>query len=122
MVLLRLRRRPTLVILLVLALAAAVVAVTSGDGARALTGTTGPVNVTVDPTDNLTDGQTVSISATTTSGTLSEIRAHICMHDQPPGGISNTFDFGFQGEFCTNTAPGAGDFETFKVLANATSG
>src|SRR5215468_3637995 len=107
------RRLPVL-LLVAVALAAATSALSPSPRARAATGTIEPITVTVDPTNGLTDGQLIDISATASSGTMSEIRAHICMHDQPPGGVTNTFDFGFQGEFCANTRPGAGDFEQFE--------
>jgi hypothetical protein len=126
---LRLPRRPAVLLLVALALAAATLALSRTQQARAVTGTTGPIEVTVTPTDGLTDAQLLTISATASSGTMSEIRAHICMHGQPSGGINNTFDFGFQGTFCYDGNPGfgsgklgAGDFEQAVALANTTTG
>jgi hypothetical protein len=109
-----------MIIAVILALAA--VASLPTTDAPALTGTAGPVNVTVTPTTGLTDGQTISISATMTSGTLVEIRAHICV----PGTGANLFpndifDFGFQGPFCSKVAPGSGDFQTFQAFAPGTT-
>src|SRR5262249_51191177 len=131
MALLRVPRRPGLLILRVLALGlAGGVAVGWDQGARALTGTTGPISVTISPTDNLTDGQAISISATANSGTFTEIRAHICMLSPPAAPVIDTFTFGFQGQLCFDqnspvfaSGPlGAGDFETFAAFNNATSG
>ena len=89
------------------------------DRARALDGVTGPVNVTVTPTSGLTDGQEISISAQTTNGTLAEMAAHIC---QPGKSVDNNAEWGFQGNFCSNVAPGAGDFSKSVALANTTTG
>jgi hypothetical protein len=87
--------------------------------AGALSGATGPVNVTVAPTSGLTDGQVVTIDAQTTTGTLTEIAAHICLPDQS---IDNNAMWLFQGPFCTNVAPGAGDFSKSVVLGSTASG
>jgi LPXTG-motif cell wall-anchored protein len=104
----------------------AVVAIFSGlapTAARAFTGTTGPVNVTITPTADLTVGQVINVHAEATSGTMSELRAHICTPAPPPeGGITNTFDFGYQGDYCSNKAPGGGDAQKVVVLGNTTSG
>ena len=110
-------RRPPrsagLCFLLAFVLAMAAIASLPGDGATAVSGPTGPVNVTVTPTADLTDGQAISIHASMTSGNLIEMRAHICV---PNAGIELSFDFGFLGPYCSNVAPGSGNFQTFQVF------
>jgi len=103
---------------IVLFIAAIALALDLG-GARALEGTIGPINVTVTPTSNLLDGQEIAIHAAATDGTMSEIAAHIC---QPGKTIDNNAKWGFQGQFCSNLAPGTGDFTKSVLLANTTSG
>ncbi len=112
-----------LVLALALGIAAVLVGVFVGpeESARALTGTTGPVNVTVSPNDGLTDGQVVSIHAATTAGTLAELRAHIC-DTAKFAANPDQFTFGFGGPACSSVSPGAGDFETAQTLANTTVG
>jgi hypothetical protein len=97
----------------VLALAAAA-ALYMASPAVPATGNAGPATVTVTPTSGLTDGQALTINAKVPSGTeLFEIRAHLCA---PNAGISNTYDFSFQGSFCSKAKPGAGDNETVVAL------
>jgi hypothetical protein len=72
------------------------------DLAQAASGTAGPVNVTVTPTTGLTTGDTISIHGeipAATTGTISDIRAHIC-RTPASGPISNITDFGFAGPYC----------------------
>jgi hypothetical protein len=107
-------------LLLAVLLAIAAVVVGPSGSARALSDSVGPINVTISPTDGLTDGQAISIHATATSGTMSEIRAHIC--DPAFAAHPNLFNFGFGGTLCSSVAPGTGDSETIQVLANTTSG
>ena len=72
------RGRSALISCVIVALVAGTFLVALAPVASAdISGSTGPINVTVSPTTGLTDGQTVNISATATSGTMSEIRAHI---------------------------------------------
>ena len=101
-----------------LALALGVLLVARGDGstASALTGTTGPINVTVTPTDNLTDGQAISVTGTMSSPGFFEIRAHIC---KPGMDIQNSYDFGYQGYNCSKTSPGTGDHEIVQTLTGS---
>jgi hypothetical protein len=118
----RLPRSAGLCLIIAVVLALLAIAVLPGTDARAVSGTAGPVSVTVTPTSGLTDGQVITIDASMTSGTLAEIRAHICV----PGTGDNLFpgdifDFGFQGPFCTKVAPGAGDFQTFQAFAPGTT-
>ena len=89
-------------------------------GASADTGTTGPVSVSITPTTNLTDGQPITVTGTLASPGFFEIRAHICVAGTgavlTPG---DTFDFGYQGTYCSKTAPGAGDREQVQAYSGA---
>ncbi len=90
--------------------------------ASALTGTTGPVSVTVTPTAGLTNGQSISVTGTGTGGSqLFQIQTHICA---PGAGISNDFDFSFAGPFCVpDTVPlGLGDREVTGTYGPAPTG
>ena len=112
-------RHRVVVVIIAGMLALAAVAVLQRDWAPALSTSTGPITVTVTPTDNLTDGQAIAIHAETTSGTMSDITAHIC---DPSISPVDQFNFGFGGPFCSTVAPGAGDFQTEVVLGNTTTG
>jgi hypothetical protein len=118
----RLPRSAGLCLIIAVVLALLAVAVLPGTDARAVSGTAGPINVTVTPTSGLTDGQVITITAAMTEGTLAEIRTHICMLGTGAALFPNdTFDFGFQGPFCSKVAPGAGDFQTFQAFAPGTT-
>ena len=88
--------------------------------AYAVTGTTGPVNVTVSPTSNLTSGQTIAIDATTTSGTISDILVHVCDTSITP---VNQFKF-TSDVYCPNVTLTSGDAGNIvdQTLANTTTG
>jgi hypothetical protein len=111
---------------IVFALAVVAAAVLAHAGAAgAVMGTAGPVAVTVTPTSGLVDGQAITIHAKARpDADLFEIRAHLCMHEPlPPGGITNTFDFGFDGAYCSKTklSPNA-DAQTELPIAPGTGG
>ncbi len=122
MALSRTRSRP-LALVAVLALLSVVVVLFAGNASRAgaLTGTTGNVSVTVDPTTSLVDGQDIAVTASTTSGVMYQIQAHICL---PGSNISNDFDFSFAGPFCAQGPGtlGAGNLEVTQAYGAATSG
>jgi hypothetical protein len=77
--------------------------------AGAVSGNAGPVSITVTPTSQLQDGQVVQIHAEAPAGTvIYELKAHLCV---PNGRITTNFQFGFQGQQCSNLAVGSGDVE-----------
>ena len=118
----RLPRSAGLCLIIAVVLALLAVAVLPGTDAGAVSGTAGPINVTVTPTSGLTDGQVITITAAMTEGTLAEIRTHICMLGTGEVLFPNdTFDFGFQGPYCSKVAPGSGDFQTFQAFAPGTT-
>jgi hypothetical protein len=79
-----------------------------GSSAVASSGNAGPVTVTVTAKSD----STVSVHVTAPNGVeIYEVRTHVCV----PGDVSNTFDFGFQGKFCSNAPIGGSDVE--KVAA-----
>jgi hypothetical protein len=84
--------------------------------AAAFTGTSGPVTVNANPTTALVGGDAITITAAVSGGTITEVRAHICAAG---AGISNSFDFGYQGVYCAKgTNDASGDFQTSKSYAN----
>jgi hypothetical protein len=77
--------------------------------AGATTGHAGPIAVAVTPDARLVDGQSLHITADAPSGVvIYEIRAHLCLAGP---NVRSNFDFGFQGQRCSNVAVGHGDFE-----------
>ncbi|MGZ4701795.1 MAG: fibronectin type III domain-containing protein, partial [Ilumatobacteraceae bacterium] len=88
--------------------------------ASAVSGTTGPINVTITPTTGLVSGQTISIDATATSGTMSDILVHVC-----DPGIVPVNQFKFTSDvYCPNVTLTGGDTNNIvdKTLANTTTG
>jgi len=117
-----------LVVALALPLALIAVALLQHERVIALDGTSPPVSVTVTPTDDLVDGQEITISATMNDGaTLTEIRAHIC---DPAIPTLNLFNFSYQADYCAHSSAvkrvsgglGLGDYESSTVFGNTTSG
>jgi hypothetical protein len=111
--------RPGTTTLFVVFLALAGIAAFWAEPAPAVTGTAGPATVTITGNANAANGQVAHIHAQATSGDLFEIRAHICA-----GGaaIRNTFNFSFDGAFCTPTALAAGSDAATLVAIPAGSG
>jgi hypothetical protein len=86
----------------------------SGSPAEAIAGNAGPVTVTV----TAKSASTVGVRVTAPSGVeIYEIRAHLCV----PGDVSNTYDFGFQGQLCSNAPIGTGDAEKVAAYADGAS-
>jgi hypothetical protein len=111
------RSRASAVVLTALGLALVIVALVQRTPISATSGTAGPATVTVTPTDGLTDGQSVAVSATFAAGSVSEMRVHLCAHN---AGIANTADFDLDGPFCSpfKVSPAA-DAEKFIAVAPA---
>jgi hypothetical protein len=103
-------RRPSRLALLAAAMGAAGLA--SGFlalGAGATTGQAGAITVSVKPSTGVADGQTVAIHARASGGTvIYQLRAHLCQADSH---VRTNFDFGFEGQRCSNAALGQGDVE-----------
>jgi hypothetical protein len=79
-----------------------------------------PFTVTGTPNAGLSDGVSVHVHAEVGGGLqLFEITAHLC---SPGAGISNTYDFGFQGGFCTRLPVGGSDTESAVALQNTSQG
>lgn len=101
------------------AFAIAVAAFLGAHPSDAGTGAAGPVTVTVTPTDNVADGQAVSVHAEAPGDVeIFEIRVHLCQHD---AGINDTYAFGFQDGLCPNAPVGAGDVDQRVELPRGTS-
>jgi hypothetical protein len=96
------------------ALLAIAIAMVLTTPARSLSGTTGSAEVTVTPTEGLTDGQAVTVTVKVNDGALYEIAAHLCSPTMP---IKNRFNFSFQGEYCSpsSVSPSA-DTEVVKTV------
>jgi hypothetical protein len=111
------RSRAPAVVLTALGLALVIVALVQKTPISAISGAAGPATVTVTPTDGLTDGQSVAVSATFAAGSVSEMRVHLCAHN---AGIANTADFDLDGPFCSpfKVSPAA-DAEKFIAVAPA---
>lgn len=98
-------------------LAAGALSIGSGT-AGAVSGTTGPISVSVTPTSGLSDGQSVAVHAEAPPGiVIYELKVHLCL---PGSYIGTNFNFGFEGEKCTNLAPGAGDAEKLASFPDGT--
>jgi hypothetical protein len=79
-----------------------------------------PYDVRVSPTEGLSDGAVVTIEAEVDpSRELYAITAHLCL---PGAGISNTYDFGFQGPYCPNVGVGSGEHEVVGTFRNTSRG
>lgn len=130
----RLARRGMTV--LAVAVVAALVGVTGlvalAPGASAISGTTGPIDVTVSPTDGLVTGQSINISASRNDGssTITAIKAHIC---DPAITPLNDFNYSYQSTFCVTSVPAnrlsgslgtnvIQNYETSQTFASVTSG
>jgi hypothetical protein len=95
-------------------------------GASALTHDNGVVNLTTSNTANLNDGDTVTMNAAADTGhTLTNLTAHLCVHNPNPGGlppgISVNAQFVPGGGFCTTTPLGSSSGETTLNIAPAVS-
>ncbi len=81
--------------------------------ASALEGTAGPVTVSVTRPDG---GPAVNVKADAPGNVqIYEIAVHLCTHG---ANVRNSYDFGYQGSACTNTAIGGGDAEKVASFAN----
>jgi hypothetical protein len=116
----RMCRRPSVATLVVLFLALAGVAAFWAEPAVPVTGTTGPVAVTVTMDGGATDGKVAHIHAEATTGDLFEIRAHLCAGDAV---VKNTFNFSFDGAFCSpSPVSAASDAETLVAIPAGSGG
>ena len=123
--------RPAVVTLLALVVACFGVIFLASGGISALSGPlpSGPVALGFStPVTGLSNGTIVTYTATSSGGaTMSAVTAHICA-TPPSGPIDNSFDFGYQGEFCVKQAgilggSLGGDYSTQTVFSNVvTSG
>jgi hypothetical protein len=104
-----------------LLLVAALAILSTAPPASSADGTAGPVQVSVNPTSGLTDGQVVAIHAQASPGSdLFEIRTHLCR-----GGavFENTVDFAFDGPNCSPSPMSANaDHETILAIRPGTGG
>jgi hypothetical protein len=93
----------------IVAVAAAVTLGAGAGSAGAVTGHAGRIAVSVTPTSRVTDGEAVAIHAEAPAGiVIYQISAHLCL---PGPNVRTNFDFGFQGQRCSNKALGRGDVE-----------
>jgi hypothetical protein len=112
----RVRRVPRVVAGIAVLFAAAAGLVFSGGSAGAVSGQAGPIAVSVSSGARVSAGESVSITAQAPSGTvIYEVRAHLCL---PGPNLRSGFDFGFQGQRCTNVAVGGGDVEKIAAFPN----
>ncbi len=94
-------------------LALGAIALLPGTPAPAITGTTGPIAVTVAPTDNLSSGQVIAVDATATDGTMTQAQAHVCSPDLPLP--VNQFKF-TSDIYCPNVTLTGGDVLNVKTV------
>ncbi len=87
--------------------------VSSSSSAGALEGSAGPIAVSVTLQDG---GRSVTMKADAPGNVqIFEIAAHLCKHG---ANVRNSYDFGYQGNFCTNEPVGGGDVEKVASFAN----